>query len=143
MKTKTDKFEAVLSKLSGWIGVHEILRRCDKAGAFEEFAPDELITMAKLSLIRQKLRAHGKADPGAIEQANEWVSILVQDRSGRAERKYKQLALFDLQDYVQVVRDRSRRMKYFRDEIQRFVDLAVQKFGNKAQGVFSFTDSSN
>ena len=143
MKTKTSKLEAVISKVGDWVGTRDILAHCEKAGAFTDIDPNELITNAKLALIRQKMRAVGRANPEQLGEINEWVSILRQGRSGRPERKYKQLSLFTLDDFVQVVMDRQRRRNYFDEEINRFIQLASAMYGQKAQGVFSFVTSPN
>lgn len=143
MKTKTARtLEDVLSDLQGWFGIGEIVERCERAGAFSHYEDDELIGMAKRTLIRQRLRASGKADPGDLTNSNEWVSILIQTKAGKRERKYKQLALFDLGDFVQVVRERQDRITYWRAETDRFVKLAVARFGKRAQSMFGFTNGN-
>lgn len=60
-------------------------------------------------------------------QSYEFVSIIKCLPDGGSEELYKQLALFEEGDFVQVVHDRVSRDQH--SEAERFAGLALKKFG--------------
>ncbi len=69
----------------------------------------------------------------------EWASVIRKDVTGtKATRQYKQVALFNLDDFESIIRDRKQRIQEFRQELHRFCKLALARFGKRIQKRFDF-----
>ena len=136
MKTLSPKRETLagavrdaLSEFQDWVSIDVAIRHCSEAGAFKNMTADDLIREAKANIIRKAFRQTGRMFPGEDGHSVEWVNLKSLNRRKKTENRYKQLSLFTQTDFIQVIKDRQRRSKYFRSEATRFIDLAVEKFG--------------
>ena len=137
MKTLSPKRETLagavrdaLGQLQNWVTIDEAIKHCSESGAFKNMTADDLIREAKANIVRKALRQAGRIFPGEDGHGVEWVNLKSLNRRKETENRYKQLSLFTQNDFIQVIKDRQRRAKYFRGESNRFVELAVEKFGD-------------
>jgi len=140
--TLYQRFAETVRDLDGWMNIDQFLALCDDHGVFDEQAQAEMITNYKKAEIRKMLRRMAKHPPADLKDEKiEWVNLIIQTPDGRSQQVYKQLALFDAGDFVQVVRERMSRVKYWQAEVQRLVDVAVDRFGPRIRDMLPFNDA--
>jgi hypothetical protein len=140
--TLYQRFADIVREVDGWMNIDQFLALCDEHGVFDAQAQAEMVTNYKKAEIRKMLRRMAKhsADDGMGKKC-EWVNLIIQTPDGHSQQVYKQLALFDAGDFVQVVRERMSRVKYWQAEVQRLVELAVARFGPRIQDMLPFKDA--
>lgn len=125
--------EIVIRECADWADVGAIVAACER----HEFFPRHLIATAIESAKKRCVRGYMRS---IRRYGHEFVSVIQTTASGRQQRAYKQLALFDVADFVQVVADRLSRVQYFASEVERFARLAVQRFGDRAKDLLPGVD---
>jgi hypothetical protein len=128
------KFVDAVSSLDGWEKTEDFLKICDEKGVFDGVPIEDMVANAKKSAIRRMIR-QVHLIPGNHEQ-REWVSIHIMNADGETETAYKQLELFDVDDFVQVIKDRCQRVQSWKREVDRFFKLAKEKYGNRIDELF-------
>lgn len=124
------RFAEIVARIDGWVSTEHIVALCDEGDFWtEEFSRHALLEQKKTRVRNLIASIHTDANGREIE----FLNLSQQDESGQDITVYKQLDLFEIDDFVQVVRDRYARYTRLDKEIRRLVQLAVNKFGSEAQ----------
>lgn len=136
------RFADVVRSVDGWMSIDAFLALCDEHGVFDDDAQAAMVAQYKKAEIRKMLRRMGRQRAAAeLGEQIEWVNLIVQTPDGKSQQVYKQLQLFDEGDFVQVIRERMGRVQYWRDEVDRLVQLAIARFGPRIQDMLPFSDA--
>lgn len=130
-------FAEILAQ-SGWADIDSLYMACKESNIFGSDFYDRAIEIAMKEQIRRMLKS-GKvkdADGNTINVA----SIIMTDKNGKKQRVYKQETLFEVDDFVQVVRYWKDSAKVCQDKLDYYIDLAVTKFGRQVQGLLDLGD---
>lgn len=139
--TVFQRFAEVVRSVDGWMDIEAFLALCDEHGVFDNAAQAAMVAQYKKAEIRKMLRRMGRSAEELGEQI-EWVNLIIQTPEGRSQQVYKQLRLFDEGDFVQVVRERMGRVRYWQAEVDRLVQLAVTKFGSRIRDLLPFNEGA-
>lgn len=138
VKANAQLFSEIAVEMNDWMTIEEIVKLCDDRGFWSEDFYESVLEKRKKEEVR---RLAGSLREDALGNPIELISIIQRDdKSGQESRVYKQLDLFDIGDFVQVITDRFNRIKHFEAEIKRFVRLGTEKFGNRLQSLLPFID---
>lgn len=138
-RMEQETFGRILIGLPDWKSVDAIRRACDEQGFWSSRFIERCMDTAKNDVIRGLIRCVKLKDGEG--QRDELVGV-VQKVNGKDVRAYKQLSLFDLGDFRQVIRFHTDRAGHHNEQVQRFCRLAVERFGDEAQEEFGFMESS-
>lgn len=138
--TLYQRFADVVRSVNNWMTIDEFLALCDDHAVFDDDAQAAMVRNYKKAEIRKMLRRMAKHPPADTGDKIEWVNLIIQTPDGRSQQVYKQLALFDAGDFVQVIRERMSRVDYWRKEVDRLVQVAVDRFGPRIQDMLPFND---
>lgn len=128
--TLQSRFYAVVRRLRSWHTINDIYGLCEKHSVFADADIEELVKRQKKAQIRRMLRQIGRTDTsGADAEEVEWINLIRQTAEGRQEQVYKQLSLFDENDFVQVIQERRSRVEFWQSEVDRLIRIAVDRFG--------------
>ena len=136
------RFAEVVRGVDGWMSIDEFLSLCDQHGVFDEEAQAAMVAQYKKAEIRKMLRRMGRQRAAdELGEKIERVNLIIQTPEGRNQQVYKQLRLFDEGDFVQVIRERMSRVRYWQAEVERLVQLAEAKFGPRIRDLLPFNDT--
>lgn len=127
--------------LKGPCNIDQLLVVCDEIGIFDDCEQAAMVAQYKKSAIRGLLRQMGRHSPTEnLGEQIEWVNLIIQNPDGTRGNVYQQLAMFDESNFVQVIRERMGRVKYWQSEVSRLISIAMAKFGPGVQHMLSFDD---
>ncbi len=128
--------KAVADAGLGFATIDELVRIADEAGVWTDEMFTRGIAEAKKDVVRRLMRSKTKDEDGNVI---EWCSVVRKNRKGETVQAYKQIAMFDVSDYVQVINDRYERRQYWDAEFRRYAMLAISRFGRtRIQKQFTF-----
>lgn len=137
--TTFQRFVEVVQGVNDWMSIDEFLGLCEQHDVFDYETQAAMVTQYKKAEIRKMLRRMGRQRSAAeLGVQIEWVNLIIQTPQGGTHQVYKQLQLFDEGDFVQVIRERMSRVRYWQAEVDRLVRLAVAKFGPRIQDMLPF-----
>lgn len=138
-RMEQEAFGRILVGLPDWKSVDSIRRACDEQGFWSEQFIERGLVTAKNDVIRGLVRRVKLKDG---EGGHDELVGVIQKINGKKERVYKQLSLFDADDFVQVVGFHTDRAGHHSKEAKRFIRLAIERLGGEMQERFEFMESS-
>lgn len=135
----TERFNEIAAKVQDWMTVDDLVALCDHEEFWSlDFVENALADLKKVAVRRLVRMKRWQDDDG---RPIELVSIVQRDvETNKSTRAYKQLALFEVDDFIQVIADRRERRDYFDGEIRRFVRIACDRFGEDVRDLLPFSD---
>lgn len=121
----SEKFAEIVSD-EAWLSIDDIAERCDAEGFWSDEWLAGALERAKKYELRRLLRAVEGDDGFPM-----YASITVTDEEGSETRLYKQEALFDVEDYVVVIKYHEKVAAHHLDRARTYLDRGVNRYGNQ------------
>jgi hypothetical protein len=106
-----------------WNTIDELLSLCEEEGYWTEDFLEKAVDEAKKSHIRKCIKQLKDSDGW-----DQWASVETQTAEGDTVRVYKQEALFDVEDYRQVVHYHNDRSDYHAKKAESYAARCQKRF---------------